>query len=156
LEESKEITLYKDVSSTDWHANYFRFARKYNLFELPIDRNIKPNEFLSKGDLINLIYKVNKLKTKSEFGRASFYKTPREIKSPNADSTYLFTAAHRTLPFGTKVKATNLRNGLSVIVEIRDRGPFIDGTIIDLSQSAFAEIASLSTGIIPIELELIN
>jgi len=56
------------------------------------------------------------------------------------------TAAHRTLPFGTLVKVTNLANGKSVWVTIDDRGPFIDGRIIDLSDDAFAQLAPLGSG----------
>ena len=56
------------------------------------------------------------------------------------------TAAHRTLPFGTRVKVTNLANGKSVWVTIDDRGPFIDGRIIDLSDDAFAQLAPLGSG----------
>lgn len=58
------------------------------------------------------------------------------------------TAAHKTLPFGTVVRVTNLANGKSVNVVIRDRGPYGDGRIIDLSAHAFGRIARLGTGII--------
>src|SRR5690606_36563227 len=53
-----------------------------------------------------------------------------------------YTAAHRKLPFGTKVKVTNEANGKSVVVEINDRGPFIKGREIDLSKRAFMDIAT--------------
>lgn len=56
------------------------------------------------------------------------------------------TAAHRTLPFGTVVKVTNLGNGRSVYVTIRDRGPFVDGRVIDLSHGAFEKVAPLGQG----------
>lgn len=57
-----------------------------------------------------------------------------------------YTAAHRKLPFGTKVKVTNEANGKSVVVEITDRGPFTKGRDIDLTKKAFMEIASSSYG----------
>lgn len=63
------------------------------------------------------------------------------------------TAAHRTLPFGTKVKVTNLANGRSVTVVIDDRGPFIAGRIIDLSDIAYARLAPLSSGTINVRIE---
>ncbi len=63
------------------------------------------------------------------------------------------TAAHRTLPFGTVVKVTNLANGRSVNVRINDRGPFIEGRVIDLSDGAFEELAPLSTGVVRVRLE---
>jgi rare lipoprotein A len=56
------------------------------------------------------------------------------------------TAAHRTLPFGTKVRVTNSRTGKSVIVRINDRGPFIRGRIIDLSRAAAGKIGMVSSG----------
>jgi rare lipoprotein A len=57
------------------------------------------------------------------------------------------TAAHRSLPFGTKIKVTNQDNGRSVIVRGNDRGPFYGSRIIDLSEAAFARIASTSQGL---------
>jgi len=66
------------------------------------------------------------------------------------------TAAHRTLPFGTKVKVINAKNGQSVIVRINDRGPFVKGRIIDLSRSAFARIGSTASGVMPVEIEVIR
>ncbi|TFG57868.1 MAG: septal ring lytic transglycosylase RlpA family protein [Spirochaetales bacterium] len=61
-------------------------------------------------------------------------------------NTYDFTAAHRSLPFGTKIKVTNTANGRSVIVRINDRGPFVKGRIIDLSQAAAAELDMIRSG----------
>lgn len=63
------------------------------------------------------------------------------------------SAAHRTLPFGTRVKVTNLADGRSITVVIRDRGPYVSGRIIDLSDTAFAELAALSRGVIQVKLE---
>jgi rare lipoprotein A len=67
-----------------------------------------------------------------------------------------FTAAHRTLPFGTKVKVTNARTGLSVIVRINDRGPFIAGRIIDLSRAAAHKVGLLHRGTGTVRLEIIS
>jgi len=66
------------------------------------------------------------------------------------------TAAHRKLPFGTKVKVTNLRNGESVVVTINDRGPFHAARALDLSKAAYDEIGNLRTGTMPIEFEIID
>ena len=59
------------------------------------------------------------------------------------------TAAHKTLPFGTKVRVTNLSNNESVTVTINDRGPFVASRCLDLSRGAFRQIASLSAGVLP-------
>jgi rare lipoprotein A len=56
------------------------------------------------------------------------------------------TAAHRTLPFGTKVLVTNKRNGRSVVVRINDRGPFIRGRVLDVSKAAAQNIGMVSSG----------
>jgi rare lipoprotein A len=56
------------------------------------------------------------------------------------------TAAHRSLPFGSKIKVTNQRNGKSVVVRVNDRGPFISGRVIDLSKAAAAELGFIRAG----------
>jgi rare lipoprotein A len=56
------------------------------------------------------------------------------------------TAAHRTLPFGTKVKVTNQRNGKSVVVRINDRGPFARGRVLDLSKAAASQLGFIRSG----------
>ncbi|MBH5322252.1 septal ring lytic transglycosylase RlpA family protein [Erythrobacter sp. JGD-13] len=66
------------------------------------------------------------------------------------------TAAHRTLPFGSRVRVTNPRNGQSVIVRINDRGPFTRGRTIDLSRAAASEIGMIRRGHGRVELELLD
>jgi rare lipoprotein A len=66
----------------------------------------------------------------------------------------LFTAAHRTLPFGSKIKVTNLANGKSVEVKINDRGPFAEDRIIDVSQAAAKALEMLQSGKTTVRLEL--
>lgn len=66
-----------------------------------------------------------------------------------------FIAAHRTLPFGTKVKVTNPNNGVSVEVVIKDRGPFVKGRIIDLSRAAAEKIGIIASGVAMVEVEVI-
>lgn len=67
-----------------------------------------------------------------------------------------FTAAHRTLKFGTKVRVTNLRNGESVVVTINDRGPFHSSRALDLSKVAFDEIGDLGKGTMPIDYQVVD
>ncbi len=66
------------------------------------------------------------------------------------------TAAHRTLPFGTRVRVTNTRNGRSVVVRINDRGPFIRGRIIDLSLGAARTLGMMSSGVAPVKVEVLG
>ena len=85
----------------------------------------------------------------SETGNASWYGPDfhgKKTASGEIYNKYAFTAAHKTLPFGTKVKVTNLDNGLSTTVVINDRGPFKSGRIIDLSYSAAQKISMVGTG----------
>ncbi|MDH6250670.1 rare lipoprotein A [Chryseobacterium sp. H1D6B] len=67
-----------------------------------------------------------------------------------------FTAANRTLPFGTNIKVTNLNNGKEVIVRINDRGPFHSSRALDISKAAFDEIGDTDHGTIPVEYEIVD
>jgi rare lipoprotein A len=69
---------------------------------------------------------------------------------------YKLTAAHRTLPFDTMVRVTNLNNGKTTTVRITDRGPFVDNRIIDLSLAAAREIESVGPGVVPVRLEVLG
>jgi len=83
-------------------------------------------------------------------GKASYYANKfegRRTASGAIFSNKKLTAAHRTLPFGSRVKVTNLSNNKSVIVTINDRGPFIKGRIIDLSQEAARQLGFLADGV---------
>ena len=66
------------------------------------------------------------------------------------------TAAHRTLPFGTRVRVTNLDNGRSVVVRVNDRGPFASGRVIDLSQAAARQLDMLRAGVARVKLEVLG
>jgi rare lipoprotein A len=82
-----------------------------------------------------------------QLGHASWYSLPANITAngEQMDPTEL-TAAHRSLPFGTRVLVENLSNGRSVVVRINDRGPFIGGRIIDLSKAAASSIGMIDAG----------
>ena len=71
-------------------------------------------------------------------------------------SKYDYTAAHKSLPFGTIGRATNLENGKDVVVNINDRGPFIRGRIIDLSYSSAKSIDLVRTGVAKVKVEVIS
>ena len=77
-------------------------------------------------------------------GIASFYWQPQKVSAGGDFDPHAMTAAHRTLPFGTRVRVTHARNGRSVDVKINDRGPFTAGRIIDLSKAA-AELIGMTT-----------
>jgi rare lipoprotein A len=91
-------------------------------------------------------------------GQASWYGLEAGNKTANGERYYpkSLTAAHRTLPFNTKVRVTNLRNGQSVVVRINNRGPFIRKRVIDLSEGAASAIGIKSTGVGQVQLELVD
>ena len=66
------------------------------------------------------------------------------------------TAAHPSLPFGTKVKVTNLRTKKSVVVRINDRGPYVKGRIIDVSKQAAKQIGLHSAGLAPVQVQIVR
>lgn len=65
------------------------------------------------------------------------------------------TAAHRSLPFGTRVRVTNQQNGRSVVVRINDRGPFVGNRVIDLSRAAAETVGMLRSGVAPVRLDIL-
>ncbi|RQP12584.1 MAG: septal ring lytic transglycosylase RlpA family protein [Chryseobacterium sp.] len=80
----------------------------------------------------------------------------RKTASGDVFDNSKLTAANRTLPFGTKVKLTNLRNGKSVTVTINDRGPFTKGRAFDVSKAAFEALADVRHGTAPVSYEVIE
>src|SRR5918994_4144506 len=68
---------------------------------------------------------------------------------------YELTAAHRSLPFGTKVRVTNCKNGKSVVVRINDRGPYVGRRVIDLSHGAAQAVSMTEAGIAPVKLDVL-
>ncbi len=90
-------------------------------------------------------------------GKASFYANTFEGRLTANGETFSnnkMTAAHRTLPFGTQVIVTNLSNKRNVLVTINDRGPFIKGRIIDLSQKAAKELGFYLEGITEVSIDI--
>ena len=100
--------------------------------------------------------------TKSAYtqtGKASFYADKyqgRQTASGDLLDHEELTAAHTKLPFGTKVKVTNTSNGKSTMVIVTDRGPFVEGRIIDLTKSAFDQIGDRDEGVITVQIEVIE
>ncbi|MBN1593815.1 MAG: septal ring lytic transglycosylase RlpA family protein [Candidatus Coatesbacteria bacterium] len=103
----------------------------------------------------------SKLKDGVQYGYASWYGGKfhgRKTANGERYDMFAMTAAHRTLPFDTYVRVTNLENGRSVVVRINDRGPFKDEKkrIIDLSLAAARELDMLEAGVVEVKLEVLN
>ena len=92
-----------------------------------------------------------------QIGMASYYANRFHGEKTSSGELYdknKFTAAHRTLPFGTLVKVTNLKTGTSVIVKVNDRGPYSHGRLIDLSYSAALKIGLIQSGVTKVKIIL--
>jgi rare lipoprotein A len=99
------------------------------------------------------------LAARAEEGLASWYAGKfqgRRTASGEIFDTNGMTAAHRTLPFGTRVRVRNLENGRDVVVRINDRGPFVEGRVIDLSRAAAEAIAMTGRGVARVSVEVVE
>lgn len=130
-----------------------------NSFFVFIIRNERKKEGIEKPEEIaGIEFETENLQV-YETGTASFYGGKwhgRKTANGEIFNTNSLTAAHKTLPFNTRVKVTNLSNGKSVIVRINNRGPYIKGRIIDLSTAAFTSIESRNKGITRVKLEIVK
>ena len=94
-----------------------------------------------------------------ETGMASYYADKFQGRKTANGETYdqnKMTAAHRTLPFGTRVRVTNLENDRSVELRINDRGPFVEGRIIDVSYRAARELDFVKAGLVKVRVEVLS
>lgn len=88
-------------------------------------------------------------------GKASFYSSGSRTASGARFHPGGMTAAHRTLPFGTRVKVTNLENGISTLLTINDRGPFMGGRVIDVTTRAAKVLGFLARGVVRVRVETV-
>ena len=94
-----------------------------------------------------------------ESGRASWYGGKfhgRKTASGERFDERKLTAAHRSLPFGTRVRVTNLNNGKQVVVRINDRGPWGMRKIIDVSEAAARKLGMIRAGVVPVKVEVLE
>ncbi|MGH7798074.1 MAG: septal ring lytic transglycosylase RlpA family protein [Candidatus Binatia bacterium] len=120
----------------------------------PNTANIAPVEFSDRKVATPAL-----LKPPAHVGLASWYGpgfTGKKTASGDIFDDRELTAAHRTLPLGSKAKVTNLSNGKSVYVEINDRGPFVEDRIIDLSQAAASALGMIDQGIVQVRIDLLT
>ena len=92
----------------------------------------------------------------AQCGKAAWYDLGGQTASGEASSGSGMTAAHRTLPFGTKVRVENLDNGRSVIVRVNDRGPFVGGRVIDVTRAAAEELGMVRSGIAKVRVSTLD
>jgi rare lipoprotein A len=89
-------------------------------------------------------------------GLASFYSEDTETASGDRFDKHGLTAAHPTLPFGTRLRVTNVRNGRSVTVRVNDRGPFVGGRIIDVTSAAAEALGMVNGGLAKVTLNIVR
>lgn len=89
-------------------------------------------------------------------GIASYYWQPQRVASGGMFNPNAMTAAHKTLPFGTRVRVTNHNTGRSAVVTINDRGPFVRGRVIDLSRAAASSVGMIGSGLARVTLEVLG
>jgi rare lipoprotein A len=89
-------------------------------------------------------------------GVASFYTEGTQTANGEKFDTHELTAAHRTLPFGTRLRVTNVATGRSVTVRVNDRGPFVPGRVVDVSYSAAQTLGMVGGGIAKVKLDVVQ
>lgn len=89
-------------------------------------------------------------------GLASFYSEDRETASGERFDRHGLNAAHPSLPFGTRLRVTNVRNGRSVVVRVNDRGPFAHGRIIDVTAAAAEALGMVNIGVAKVTLDIVR
>ena len=92
-------------------------------------------------------------------GYASWYGKAHQGRRTTSGEAYdmnKLTAAHPTLPMGTRLLVTNLQNGRSVTVRVNDRGPTVDGRIVDLSYAAAREVGAVGAGVVRVRIEVVS
>lgn len=150
---------FADVYTDQWFAPYLLEAKLREIIYVTMQNRVNPEKEMTRSKFAELVYRYIRSKEGHKFGKASYYSDYLEGHSTSTGEPYRaaeLTAAHLTLPFGTIVRVTNLANGESVDVRINDRGPYVTGRSIDLSKTAFDQIAHLGSGIIWIEYEIIT
>ena len=89
-------------------------------------------------------------------GVASFYTEGQQTASGEKFNTHELTAAHPTLPFGTRLRVTNVASGRSVTVRVNDRGPYVAGRVVDVSYSAADALGMVGKGIAKVKLDVVQ
>jgi rare lipoprotein A len=89
-------------------------------------------------------------------GVASFYSDDQETASGEKFDKHELTAAHPTLPFGTRLRVTNVSTGRSVTVRVNDRGPYVHGRVVDVSYSAAEALGMVNKGVANVKLDVVQ
>ena len=150
--ENKQVAMSKEMASLDAVSPSGFSSDSSKINEKPADIN---NELVKINDELNAL--EDEVEVVHEETLASYYHDKfngRKTASGEIFDNKEYSAAHKTLPFGTKVRVTNLSNDESIIVEINDRGPFSKGRKIDLSKKAFMDLThNRNKGLLKVKVE---
>ena len=156
-----------EISAEKWYVPYLNWATNYRVL-VEEDQIQAPHELITRSEMVELAYRIQQLSQQNftafytfiGSGEASFYNEGfagrRTANGEIYDPTAL-TAAHRTFPFGTRVKVWKKDHPENfVVVRINDRGPYYNNRLLDLSQAAFERLAPASRGVIPVNFSVVQ
>ncbi|HET7717132.1 MAG TPA: septal ring lytic transglycosylase RlpA family protein [Bauldia sp.] len=103
-----------------------------------------------------MVGSIGQAEAASQCGKASWYKMGTRTANGERMNASALAAAHRSLPFGTRVRVENLSNGKSVIVRINDRGPFAGGRVIDVTRGAAEQLGMIKSGVVPVKVTVVG
>jgi rare lipoprotein A len=124
----------------------------YRTASSPVDRRVAS---LKRHTPFAPHHRAAETQTASQ-GIASFYTEGTETASGEKFDTHDLTAAHPTLPFGTRLRVTNVASGRSVTVRVNDRGPYVPGRVVDVSYSAAETLGMVGSGIARVKLDVVQ
>ena len=128
-------SLHHDRTASFFTSTHVASVKKHTPFARP--NNASPTQIASQGV-------------------ASFYTEGQQTASGEKFDTHDLTAAHPTLPFGTRLRVTNVGTGRSVIVRVNDRGPYVPGRVVDVSHSAANALGMVQSGIAKVKLDVVQ
>jgi uncharacterized protein YabE (DUF348 family) len=167
----KVVRVNQAVEKLHSRIGFKRQTEQDPKLELGIRKVSKPGVEGIRESSYRLLYEDGKVKSRTFLGSRTLRESSPEITLVGTNRPTLkaarhdqsgkaswyhqpgLMAAHRTLPFGTVVRVTNLANGKQVTVTIRDRGPYVDGRVIDLSDTAFKQLSPTSKGVLNVKVE---
>lgn len=164
-----KLELEEAQEEQPWYQKYIDFGGE-NALIIPVTANSEesesqwdylPGNALTRGELCDMIYRyqMKPYTGEIEYGVASYYGyglNGANTASGTPLDTYGYMTAHKTLPFGSWIRVTNLDTNLSVDVIVVDRGPYVEGRVVDLTPAAFEAIGSLSSGVIHTRVEVLT
>lgn len=149
----KKYAKKKSYTSKKKYKKYSKKKKSYKKYAKSYKAKKK---YSSKSKKYKKKYKKAYGGSVYQSGVASYYWQPQKVASGGWFNPNAMTAAHKTLPFGTKVRVTHMGNGRSVVVRINDRGPYIKGRVIDLSKAAAKKIKMTGQGVARVKIAVLG